>query len=252
MRKLILSILIYILAIPNCAFAESYYQEVLKDSDIYDEYQMETTLHGFLEYSDIENEETEENAIYLDQISTPEIKYKEKIKDSTKQKKLNKAPTFYAFKDLDNDSMFSTQEYQIKPVSATLMHKKGFFTVGTTYNSFLDNAEINYSTQLFTRFDSKRFALTTAFSKDTGNDFSSFKNKFYIAPEIKLTKRLSLVDIMETDLEQVSKKNELVLKYRPNFKRHADEVQFELGTAQTFYNNDYVKTSIKFSTKFKL
>ena len=89
-----------------------------------------------------------ENAIYLDQANIPTIKYREPLKDSTKQKKANKAPTFYAFNDIDtNASKFSTAEYQIKPVSATLMHKKGFFTIGTSYDSFLDSAEINYSTK---------------------------------------------------------------------------------------------------------
>ncbi len=253
MRRLILTIFICILALQNNSLAESYYQEELKDSDIYEEYQMGTTLHGFLEYSDIENEQTEENAIYLEQANIPTINFKEPLKDTSKPKKAIKKPTFYAFKEFDTKaSKFSTSEYQIKPVSATLSHKKGFFTIGTSYDSFLDSAEINYSTTLFTRFDSKKFAITTGFTRDTGNDFSSFKNKLYIAPEIKLTKRLSLIDIMQTDLEQISKKNELVLRYRPNLKKRADEVQFELGTAQTFYNNDYVKTSIKFSTKFKL
>ena len=40
-------------------------------------------------------------------------------------------------------------------------------------------------------------------------------DKFYIAPELKITKRLSLLDVMKTDVAQVNKSNELILRYTP-------------------------------------
>jgi len=57
---------------------------------------------------------------------------------------------------------------------------------------------------------------------------------------------------MKTDVYQINKSNELVLRYTPHMKKYAEELQFEVGAGQTFYADTYVNSSLRFSTNFKL
>lgn len=120
------------------------------------------------------------------------------------------------------------------------------------YDSSLGSAQVNYSTGLFTKYEGKHFALSTAFSKNTNCNYDSYSDKFFIIPELKLTRRLSLLDVMQTDVNQINKSNELVLRYTPHFKKHPDDVQFEFGAGQSFYEDTYINSSVRFSTKFRL
>jgi hypothetical protein len=149
-------------------------------------------------------------------------------------------------------SKFSSQEYAINPVSTSYVQKFGKFSFGTIYDSSLDSASVNYATSIFSKYEGKHFAFSTEFEKNTNLNNADFNDKIFIVPELKLTKRLSLLDVMQTDVNQINKKNEIVLRYTPHFKNYADDVQLEIGAGQTFYNDDYVKSSVRFSTKFKL
>ena len=116
----------------------------------------------------------------------------------------------------------------------------------------MDNAGASYSTEVFTKYEGKHFAFKTAFSKSTNSSYNSYDDRMYFAPELKLTKRLSIIDALQTDMIQINRKNEVVLRYNPPIKKYADEVQLELGAGQSFYENNYINSSIRFSTRFKL
>lgn len=213
-----------------------------------------TQLNGYLEYN--ENvPDTEQNAIELDEPSEHRMVNLSKPQkvDSKSLFSEYKKPAFHPIQDeLKSASMFSTQEYSIRPVSTSYSRKFGKFSLGTIYDSSLSKARANYSTGVFAKYEGKYTALSLGFSKNTNSNYDSYSDEFFVAPELKLTKRLSLLNVMETDVNQINKSNEFVLRYTPHFKRYSDEVQFELGAGQSFYEDSFIKSSVRFSTKFRL
>ncbi len=206
-------------------------------------------LHGYLEYDEIPD-----TAVYLDQTAkkSPEFKPPIKITSKSLLTPSNKKPTIPQYKILDLASKFSTQEYDIRETNSAYSEKAGKITFGTMYNSDLDNAQINYSTGFFTRYDFKKVAFTSGYSRSTNSNYDSYYDKVFFAPEFKITNRLSILDIMQSDVQQIKKKNEIVIRYTPNLKKYADEVQFEIGAGQYFQEDAYVNSAVRFSTRFKL
>lgn len=210
-------------------------------------------LKGYLQYNQ-SDQEIEQQAIQLEAPETAKVQFSEPKRLGSKSLVSGvKKATFHPMQDeLEKASKFATQEYNIKPVSTSFVQNIGNVSFGTMYDSSLDSTQISYSTGIFTKIEGKYFALKTAFSKNTNSNFDSYDDKIYFVPELKLTKRLSLLDVMQTDVYQINKKNEVVLRYSPNLKKYADEVQFELGAGQSYYQDNYIKSSVRFSTRFKL
>lgn len=221
-------------------------------------------LRGYVQYEDEPQEtifleeqgETPQNTIYM---KTPtyknslDLKAPERVGSKSLITAINKKQIQNSnVNRLEAASKFSTQEYNINPVSRSYSGKSGNMTFGTTYDSSISSAQLNYSTGVFTRYDGKHFAITSAISKNTGNNYDSYNDKMYIAPELKLTKRFSILNVIQSDMTQINKKNEVVLRYRPKIGSHSDDIQFELGAAQSFRENQYINSSVRFSTRFKL
>lgn len=252
MKKIILLLLIMIFSMQLC-FAEGEDEEDI-NSYFNIEPEQATTLHGRLEYNQNETGQ-EQDVIQLEEPSERNIVNLSKPQRIESESLLSgaKKPSFQPIQDdIKNASKFSTQEYNIKPVSTNYSKKYGKFSFGTMYDSSLSKARANYSTGLFAKYEGKYAALGLGFSKNTNSNYDSYSDEFFVAPEIKLTKRLSLLDVLETDVNQINKSNELVLRYTPHFKKYTDEVQFELGAGQSFYEDNFIKSSVRFSTKFKL
>lgn len=258
MKKILLLALILIFGMRIC-LAEGEMQEDI-DSYFTEEPEQTTELQGHLEYdqpqpSDEQEQDLERNAIRLEapeNYNAINITKPQKIESKSLISGAKK-PTFQPIQDeFETASKFSAQEYDIKPVSTRYSRKFGKFSFGTMYDSSLGSAQVNYSTGLFTKYEGKHFALSTAFSKNTNCNYDSYSDKFFIIPELKLTRRLSLLDVMQTDVNQINKSNELVLRYTPHFKKHPDDVQFEFGAGQSFYEDTYINSSVRFSTKFRL
>lgn len=251
MKKILALLFLIIFCTQTCIADE----ETIDDINSYfiEQEAQPTEINGYVEYNQ-QQEEEEKDAVLLDSSNATGIKITQpKSFNSKSLISKSKVPSFGPIQDqLEAASKFSSQEYAIRPVSSTLTKKYGNFSLGTAYNSFLDSAQVNYSTSIFTRYEGKYFALTSGFSKSTNSNYDSYNNKFFVAPELKLTKRLSLLDVMQTDMEQISKKNEIVLRYTPHLKKYADEVQFELGAGQSYYDENYLNSSVRFSTRFKL
>lgn len=255
MKKILLFLLIFICNLHFCLADE----QIIEDIDGYfvDETEQNAELHGYLEYNnDAELQEAEEDIIRLE---APIVRNSVNLaKPGTIEPKSlfssSKAPEFNPIEDnyFEAASGFSSQEYTIKPVSTVYSKKLGKFSFGTMYDSALYSAQVNYSTGMFAKYESKFFALGAGFSKSTGSNYSSYNDRFYFMPELKLTQRLSVLDVMQTDVSQINKSNKIVLRYSPDLKKYADDVKFELGVAQSFYQNTYVKSSLSFSTIFKL
>lgn len=208
-------------------------------------------LNGYVEYN---SEPEEATAIHLEPVETKTINFSQPKKVDSSIPDGFKKPTFHPIETnaLESASKFSTQEYDISPVSTSYGKKLGRFTFGTMYNSSMGSAQANYSTGIFSKYEGKHFALSTIYSKSTNSNYDSYSDKFSFAPELKLTKRLSLLDVMQTDVYRINTSNELVLRYTPHIKKYADDVQFELGAGQSYYDANYINSSIRFSTRFKL
>ena len=149
-------------------------------------------------------------------------------------------------------SKLSGDEYYISPIFNYINEQVGNFSYGTYYGASIDSAQMTYSTTLFTRYDAKRCALTATMSTDSQAIDGSYKNMLGIAPEIKLTKSLSLRDTVKTYMGIPVKKNQISLIYTPQLKKYIDSLRFELGLSQSFYENGATNASLEFSTKFKL
>lgn len=209
-------------------------------------------LNGYVQYN---SEQEEATAIHLEPVETKTINFSRPKKVDSSIPEGFKKPTFHPIETnaLESASKFSTQEYDISPVSTSYGKKLGKFTFGTMYNSSLGSSAGNsYSTGIFSKYEGKYFALSTIYSKSTNSNYDSYSDKFSFAPELKLTKRLSLLDVMQTDVYRINTSNELVLRYTPHMKKYADDVQFELGAGQSYYDANYINSSIRFSTRFKL
>ena len=250
MKKIFTLLLIMLLSVPLCLADEPQEEDI--DSFFTDETESSEPLQGYLEYTTQDQEP--ENAVYLEDPifkNSLNLKSPQKVSSKSVPKSAKQLPSFEPGK-FELASKFSTQEYEINPVSTGYITKRGNFSFGTTYDASIDTAETNHSSSIFTKYEWKHFALKTAISKNTKGSLDSFNDKFYIVPELKLTKNLSLLDVMQTDVAQINKKNKVVLRYTPHFKKYADEVQFELGAGQTYREDNYINSSVEFSTKFKL
>lgn len=256
MKKILLLLLILIIGCNACLALD----EAEEDIDSYFNEEPQTVqspeLHGSIEYNQTTPvQEEEQESVYLNSGNIKNINISQPKKIESKSLISNvKKPTFQPIQDQMNAaSKFAAQEYNIAPVSTSYGKRIGKMTFGTMYDSSLDSgsgAQSN-TTGFFAKYEGKYFALNTAFSKNTNYNYDSYSDKISIAPELKLTKRLSLLDVMQTDVYQISKRNEVVLRYTPHLKKYADDFQFELGAGQSYYNDAYVKSSVRFSTRFK-
>src|SRR5574344_113928 len=242
----------------------------------------DSTLKGYLEYDASQNEpeeqtldenENEEITDYIKQeralententvgLEDNEIgkhsvnikappKFKSKSLITKKEKENPQIQTSSVI--LNTSSRFADPEYQIGSVSTSYVAKSGNFSVGTSYYSGLDSASLSSSTGVFTRYDGKHFAISSSFNKSGQYNDNNYSDNFSVAPELKITKRLSFVDVLQTDANQLNKSNKMVLRYNPKIKSHTDDVQLEFGFGQSFYENQYVKSSVSFSTRFKI
>lgn len=259
MKKILLAILILFLTYQVCLADEEAVNNIFTNDP-----QTQTELHGYLEYDEVPDE-----TIYLEeqpelepvnsiQLKEPEVKNNLNLKapqrvgsKSLISNKLKQTPVLNV-RAVDFVSKFSAPEYNIAPVNSYYSMEAGPVSFGTTYDKGMSKAQQNYSTGVFARYDGRHFAVTSAVSKNASGRYDETGDTLYFAPELKITKRLSLLDAIESDISQTNKSNEIILRYKPHWKKHADDVQFELGAGQNFYENNYINSTVRFSTRFKL
>lgn len=150
-------------------------------------------------------------------------------------------------------SKFSNMEYSITPISSTHAKKFGGFTTGTMFNQLIDTAELEQSTGVYSRYDSKYWGVYTAYSKTLNSTNSNYSDNFYFSPELKLNQYFTLKEILSADITRNRKKAEFVVSINPFGKKDYDRLRIEFGANATFDDdNEVLKNQFKFSTKFKL
>lgn len=251
MKKIALIIFMLVFGM-NLCLAEDAITDGIDDDNVFtDDTPATQQIEGYVEYT----EPTEENAIYMKEpinINSINLTAPKKIGSKSLIPE-SKRPTFQPMGNpLETVSKFNTEEYTIRPVSTSYSQNMGKFSFGTTFDSALSSARVSNSTGFFAKYDGKHVAITGMYSKSGNNYNTSYDDNFIVAPEWKITKRLSLLDVLQTDIYQIGKSNQVVLRYTPHLKKYADDVQFELGAGQSFNYDTYTSSKIRFSTRFKL
>lgn len=229
------------------AIGEDEISEEISEPDIED-YQIDDlyadVLHGYAQY-----DEDEENAISLtdtlEELQTIKLTKPAKVGTKKYTALTQTSPSLY--------SSLNTVEYSIAPISGTSYAKKGGFSAGTMYNQGIDYAELEQSTGVFSRYESKYFAISTAYSKTVNSTNNNYNDNFYLAPELIINQYFTLREVLSTDIAKNRKKAEFILSVNPFGKKDTDRLRLELGASSTYDDtNALLKNQFKFSTKFKL
>ena len=141
----------------------------------------------------------------------------------------------------------------ILPLSGVAMAQSGGFSYGTTWDEEISYSQLESTTSTFLRYDFPKFiSLGASFRKSSNRNIDNQYTIFRITPEWHITDKLTLKDSFSNYVNNQKNKNELTLVYTPSLKKYADSLKFELGIAQTYYNNGNKSESVSFSTGFKL
>lgn len=150
-------------------------------------------------------------------------------------------------------SKYDNMEYSIAPKSSRNYRSKGGFSAGTMFNQGIDYAELESSTGVFSRYDHKYFALSSAYMKTINSTNNNYNDNFYFSPELKLNQYFTLREVMSADIARNRKKIEVVLSVNPFGKKDSDRLKLEFGANSTFDDkNTVIRNQFKFSTNFKL
>ena len=142
----------------------------------------------------------------------------------------------------------------ILPLSGSVSEQMGGFSYGQSWGQELSSiAQMEYSTAFFIRYDTpKAFSFTTSVRQASNQDVGTQYNTLRLSPEWHITDKLTLKDSFSNYLNQTRNKYELTLVYTPALKKYAESLKFELGVAQSYYQNGQRSSSVSFSTDFKL
>lgn len=142
----------------------------------------------------------------------------------------------------------------ILPLSGSVSEQMGGFSYGQSWEQELSSiAQMEYTTAFFVRYDTpKAFSFTTSVRQASNQDVGTQYNTLRLAPEWHITDRLTLKDSFSNYLNQTRNKNEITLVYTPALKKYAESLKFELGVAQSYYQNGRQSSAVSFSTDFKL
>ena len=144
-------------------------------------------------------------------------------------------------------------EYSIAPLSNTNTAKMGNFSIGTTYDQGIDYAEFEQSTGIFSRYDTKYFAVSSTYKKTINSTNNNYNDKFTFAPELKINQYFTLRETLSADIVKNIRQAEFTISINPFGNRDLDRLRVELGTNSIFDGkNTLLKNQFKFQTNFKL
>lgn len=144
------------------------------------------------------------------------------------------------------------EEYCLTPVWSIIKEEQGNFSYGTEYLSYVDEAQLLTTMNLYTRYDLKHFALTLGVGTNEKRTQGTNDSIVKIAPEIKLSKSFVIRDTIQAYVNNNVKKNKISIIYTPQIKNHVDMLRFELGFSNSFYAGGQVNSAVEFSTRIRL
>lgn len=215
-----------------------------KDYDIDDMYNF--VLHGYAEYFDNEN-----NTVVLDLSEADFLALNIKKPDSIEAKYfgyLRPSPSLF-----DNYyTKYNGSEYSIAPISGSSSKTVGGFSAGATYSQGIDYGELEQSSGVFSKYQYKNFAISTAYAKTVNTTNNNYNDTFYLTPELRLNQYLAIKNILSADTVKKRKKAEIVLSVNPFGNRDIDRLRLEFGASETYDEiNNTLKNQFKFSTNYR-
>lgn len=204
-------------------------------------------LYGYAQYID-DNEDT----IFLENSKTAELNLK-KSQISYSGEKYNHLQTTPTLFNTNKYSKYNVPEFSIATIYQT--HQKDLgagFSAGTTYWQGISDGELEQSSGLFSRYQYKRIALTTTYSKTINTTNNTYSDNIYFTPELKLNQYLTLKEILSTNVINHSKKAEFMISLNPFGNYDQDRLRLNLSAVQTFDDqNNLLKNQFKFYTNYK-
>ena len=218
--------------------------ETAQDYEIDDMY--DYVLHGYAEYFD-----DEENAVALDLTPNEYLVLNIKKPVAVEGKYfgyLQYSPSLFN----QNYSKYNGSEYSISPVSGSASKQVGGFSAGATYSQGIDYGELEQSSGIFTKYQYKRFAISTSYAKTINTTNNNYNDNFYIIPELRLSQYFTIKNILSADTVKKRKKAEVILSVNPFGKKDYDRLRIEFGASETYDEiNNVFKNQLKFSTMYK-
>lgn len=206
-----------------------------------------TTLKGYAEY--VEDSEDiylmNDHKTFTLNLKTPQKIGSQKIVDSGKI--VPKMDEIYSI------SKFKGEEYSISPSSRNIVAREGGWSGGAMFNSGISTSQLENTTGLFTRYENKHFAISSAYAKNNMMTRGLTTDNFYVVPEFRLNSVFALQEVLSADVTRNRRTTELVLSVNPLGHKGIDRMNLELGAKQTFdLDSGNMWSQIRFSTKFKL
>lgn len=150
-------------------------------------------------------------------------------------------------------SKYNVPEFDISTVYQ--QHQKNFgkgFSAGTTYWQGISDGELEQSSGLFSRFEYKRVALTTTYSKTVNSTNNDYSDNILLTPELSINQYLTLKEILSTNILNRTRKAEHMVSFNPFGKKDYDRLRLNLSVVQTFDEaNNLLKNQFKFYTNYK-
>lgn len=228
-------------------YDDDYYYEITNEkyllSDMYTD-----VLKGYAVY----NEEEEEEGIDLEIPDSHFIVFNIKNPVSVGTQNYSFLKTDSLFKQ-NEYSKLNSPEYSIAPIYTKNSEQKGAFTTGTIFSQFIDTGELEQSSSIFSRYQYKRFAITTTYQRTLNSTNSDYSDNFYLAPELKLNNYFTIIQKLSANPVTKRKKAEFVLSINPLGNKDSDRIRFDLGASQSYDDeNNVLKNQFRFYTIFKL
>ena len=204
-------------------------------------------LKGYAEYN-VEEEEGIELEVPDFSLITVNIKKPVSIEEQN-YSHLKTTPLFTQ----NQYSKLNSSEYSIAPMYSRKAKQMGAFSAGTVFSQYIDTGELENSSGIFSRFQYKRFAVTTTYTRTLSSTNSTYSDNFYFAPELKLNQYLTVIERLSANPITKNKKAEFILSINPFGEKDIDRLHLDLGATQSYDDeNNLLKSQFKFYSVFKL
>lgn len=212
-----------------------------------------TTLKGYTEFV-----EGAEDVLYMDDYKkfTLNIRTPKMIADE--QNSLFSVKNVSADTFTNSLSKFRAEEYRVasrsEKVENSYSNKYGSWSVGTTFDTESTSiGQVENTTSLFTKYDSKYFSLKSLYKKNNMTVSQIQTDNFSIIPEFKFNNVFAVQEVLSADITRNRRSGELVLSVNPLGSKDVDRVRFQLGAKTTQdVESGNTWSQVEFTTKFKL
>ena len=206
-----------------------------------------TTLKGYAEFV-----EGADDILYMEDYNKMELDLKtpEKI---AKEALVDKTGIVPDMKNIYSISKFKGEEYNISPSSRNFTQKDGNWSYGTSFDSEISTSQLENTTSLFTKYDSKYFSLSSKYKKNNMTITQIQTDNFSVIPELKFNNIFAIQDVISTDITRNRRSSELIFSINPLGNKDVDRMRFGIGAKQTYdMNTGNTWSQLNFTTNFKL